>query len=425
MSSALLLATALWLAPPAGTPPPESPDLLRARAILARVPLIDGHNDLPWKIREHAPAPGDVAAYDLRGPTPGHTDLPRLRAGKVGAQFWSVYVPGDGPPADFLRVQLEQIDLARRMVARYPDDLALATTADELERAFRGGRIASLLGAEGGHTIVDDLAVLRAYHALGVRYLTLTHNVHTAWADCAVLPPRHGGLTAFGEEVVREMNRLGMLVDLSHVAPATMDDALRVSEAPVIFSHSSARALTDVPRNVPDDVLRRLPANGGVVMVTFLQAYVSIAAADARAARKRADAEIRRIRDPAERRRRQAELDARPAPRATLAEVADHIEHIRRVAGPDHVGIGGDFDGMTGAPLGLEDVSRYPYLFAELIRRGWSDADLEKLAGRNLLRVLRAAEAVAVRLQAARPPSLATIEPRGAPRGARAGGARR
>ncbi len=290
MPPALLLAAALWLAPPAGTPPAEDPALQRARAVLARVPLVDGHNDLPWTIREHPAGPGDVAVYDLRKATSGHTDLPRLREGRVGAQFWSVYVPGTIAPAALVRVQLEQIDLARRMVARYPEDLALVTTADELERAFRGGKIASLLGAEGGHTIVDDLAVLRMYHALGVRYLTLTHNVHTAWADCAALPARRGGLTPFGEEVVREMNRLGMLVDLSHVAPETMDDALRVSEAPVIFSHSSARALTDVPRNVPDDILRRVATNGGVVMVTFLQAYVSQEVADARATRTSAHA---------------------------------------------------------------------------------------------------------------------------------------
>lgn len=398
MLAAFLVAAALRLAPAA-----EDPALARARDVLARVPLVDGHNDLPWTIREHPAAPGDVAAYDLRARTGGHTDLPRLRAGQVGAQFWSVYVPGDRPAGELVRVQLEQIDLARRMIDHYAADLELVRTADELEAAFAAGKIASLLGAEGGHTIVDDLAVLRGYHALGVRYLTLTHNVHTAWADCAVLPPRHGGLTDFGEEVVREMNRLGMLVDLSHVAPDTMDDALRVSAAPVVFSHSSARALTDHPRNVPDDILRRLPANGGLVMVTFLPAYVSQAVADARAARKRA---LDGLRDPDARRRRAAELDASPPPRATLAQVADHIEHVRAVAGPDHVGLGGDFDGMSSAPVGLEDVSRYPHLLAELVRRGWTDEDLEKLAGRNLLRVLRAAEAVAARLQAERGPSL-------------------
>lgn len=396
MSPALLASAVLWLTAPAA----DDPALARAHAVLARVPLIDGHNDLPWTIREYKEAPGDVVAYDLRATTPGHTDLPRLRAGRVGAQFWSVYVPGDR--AEPVRVQLEQIDLAHRIVARYPDDLALARSADDIERAFKDGKIASLLGAEGGHTIADSLAVLRAYHSLGVRYLTLTHNVHTAWADCAALPPRHGGLTRFGEEVVREMNRLGMLVDLSHVSPETMDDALRVSEAPVIFSHSSARALTDVPRNVPDDILRRVAAGGGIVMVTFLPAYVSQTVAEAREARRKALAAADRL-PPAARAARRAKIEATPMPRATLAQVADHIEHVRRVAGVDHVGIGSDFDGMSAVPIGLEDVSKYPHLFAELARRGWTDAELEKLAGRNFLRVLRAAEATARRLQAARP----------------------
>lgn len=411
MILAVLISLATWLAPVS-----EDPALVRARAVLSRVPLIDGHNDLPWTIREYRAAPSDVAAYDLRGRTAGHTDLPRMRAGLMGGQFWSVYVPGEYVGAAAVRVQLEQIDLARRMVAQYPEDMALVGTADELEAAFRGGKVASLLGAEGGHAIADSLAVLRSYHALGVRYMTLTHNVHTAWADCAALPARHGGLTAFGEEVVREMNRLGMLVDLSHVAPETMDDALRVSEAPVIFSHSSARALTDVPRNVPDEVLRRVTANGGVVMVTFLPAYVSRAAAADRSARKAEQAEIANLKDPAERERRTKELAGRPRPAATLAEVADHVEHVRTIAGVDHVGIGSDFDGMSSAPVGLEDVAKYPYLFAELVRRGWSDEALEKLAGKNALRAMRAAEATALRLQAARGPSLATIEGLDGPR---------
>ena len=398
----MLLAS--WLAPLG-----EDPALLRARAVLSRVPLIDGHNDLPWAIREFKPAPGDVAAYGLRGRTSGHTDLPRMRAGLLGGQFWSVYVPGEYVGAAAVRVQLEQIDLARRMVGHYADELALVGTADELEAAFAAGKVASLLGAEGGHTIADSLALLRSYHALGVRYMTLTHNVHTSWADCAALPARHGGLTAFGEAVVREMNWLGMLVDLSHVSDATMMDALRVSEAPVIFSHSSARALTDVPRNVPDEVLRKVAANGGVVMVTFLPAYVSTAAAAERSERRLLQAEIAKLKDPGERARRTAELAARPRPPATLAEVADHVEYVRTLAGAEHVGIGGDFDGMTGAPVGLEDVSKYPYLFAELARRGWTDAELEQLAGKNVLRALRGAEATARRLQAERGPSLATI----------------
>lgn len=401
MVPAILLAAVTWLAPAAGVTRPGAPAvdpaLQRAYAVLARVPLIDGHNDLAWTVREFKGGPGDVAAYDLRTARAGHTDLPRLRAGRVGAQFWSVYVPGDRAAEGFVRVQLEQIDLARRIIARYPEAMTLVFGADEIDRAFRDGKIASLLGAEGGHTIDDSLAVLRSYYALGVRYMTLTHNVHTHWADCAALPGRHGGLTRFGEEVVREMNRLGMLVDLSHVADATMDDALRVSAAPVIFSHSSARALTDVPRNVPDEILRRVTSNGGIVMVTFLPAYVSQAAADDRELRRQAKG------------KRAPGIAARPPPRATLAQVADHVEHIRRVAGVDHVGIGGDFDGMSAAPVGLEDVSKYPQLFAELVRRGWTDAELEKLAGNNLLRVLRAAEAVA-RQQADRPASLATIE---------------
>ncbi len=407
MLALTLLSAALWFAPPG---PGEDPALLRARAVLARVPLIDGHNDLPWAIREHPAAPRDVAAYGLHHRTAGHTDLPRLREGRVGAQFWSVFVPGDLPARDLPRIQLEQIDIARRMVALHPDELALAGTAADVERIFAGGRIASLLGVEGGHTIVDSMAVLRMYHELGVRYMTLTHNVHTSWADCAALPARHGGLTPFGEAIVAEMNRLGMLVDLSHVSPATMDDALRVSEAPVIFSHSSARALTDVPRNVPDDILRRLTANGGVVMVTFLPAYVSRAVADDRALRGQAVAAARRLQDPVARRQALAELAARPPARATLADVADHIEHVRKIAGVDHVGLGSDFDGMSTAPVGLEDVSKYPALLAELARRGWSDAELEKVAGRNLLRALRAAEDVARRLQATRPPSNVTRE---------------
>lgn len=393
---------------PPDIPPTTDPELARAYGVLARVPLVDGHNDLPWTIRERAAS--DVAAYDLTQRTSGHTDLPRLREGRVGAQFWSVYVPGDLPAGDRVRIQLEQIDLARRMIERYPQDLEWVGTADDLERTFRAGKIASLLGAEGGHTLANSLATLRMYHALGVRYVTLTHNVHTDWADCAALPARHGGLTAFGEEVVREMNRLGVLVDLSHVSPATMDDALRVSEAPVIFSHSSARALTDVARNVPDEVLRRLPAQGGLVMVTFLPAYVSDEVASARAARKEALADAGRLSDPDARRQRVAEIEAQQPPRATLAQVADHVEHVRRVAGVDHVGLGSDFDGMSGVPLGLEDVSRYPHLLAELARRGWTDEELEKLAGRNLLRVMRAAEGVARRLQGERPPSLARLE---------------
>ena len=386
--------------------------LEHARQLLKSTPLIDGHNDLPWEIRESKTAPRDVAAYDLRGRTPKHTDLDRLKAGQVAAQFWSIYIPGEIKDSGFARVQLEQFDIARRMIARYPDRLALALTADDIERDFKRGRIASLLGMEGGHAIENSLGALRAYYDLGARYLTLTHNLTLDWADAALDSARHGGLTAFGQEVVREMNRLGMLVDLSHVSAATMSDALDVTEAPVIFSHSSARALTDHPRNVPDSILARLPRNGGVVMVTFVPAFVSPeAAAWDGQAREHFDQLKATVSDTAERRRLNDEWKAaHPQPPATLKQVADHIEHVRDVAGIDHVGIGSDFDGIDTVPQGLEDVSKFPELFAELIRRGWSDADLKKLAGQNLLRVLHAAEATAARLQKTRQPSTKTIE---------------
>jgi membrane dipeptidase len=388
--------------------------LEHARALLREAILIDGHNDLPWTIRTWTKAPRDVEAYDLRSRTAGDTDIERLRAGEIGAQFWSVYVPGEDREAGHARVQLEQIDIARRVIARYPEALGLALTADDIEREKRRGRIASLLGMEGGHALENSLGALRAYHELGVRYMTLTHNSTLEWADSANDAARHGGLTRFGEEVVREMNRLGMLVDLSHAAPDTMDDALRVSRAPVIFSHSSARALCDVPRNVPDSILRRLPANGGVVMVTFVASFVSKEFADSfepvweRLRRRAAE-----VKDPAERERiyREEVTAARArAPKVTIGQVADHVDHVRRVAGVDHVGLGGDYDGNSEWPEGLEDVSGYPRLFAELIGRGWSDEDLRKLAGGNVLRAMRAAEAVALRLQAERPASTATIE---------------
>lgn len=390
----------------------DDPALEHARRLLESTPLIDGHNDLPWEIRESKTAPRDVAAYDLRKRSPKHTDLARLAEGKLAAQFWSIYLPGDIKDSGFARVQLEQFDIARRMIARYPDRLALALKADDVERNFKRSRIASFLGMEGGHAIENSLGALRSYYALGARYMTLTHNVTLDWADAALDTARHHGLTEFGKEVVREMNRLGMLVDLSHVSPAVMSDALDVTQAPVIFSHSSARALTDHPRNVPDSILQRLPANGGVLMVTFVPAFVSPEAAIW-------DAEFQRqwerlkatVSDTAEQRRQAEEWrTAHPQPRATLAQVADHIEHVRKVAGVDHVGIGSDFDGIDTVPEGLEDVSHFPQLFAELIRRGWSDGDLKKLAGENLLRALRGAEATAARLQKTRAPSTKTIE---------------
>jgi membrane dipeptidase len=348
--------------------------LERAKRILRTTPLIDGHNDLPWAIRTDSSAPRDVEKYDLRSTTPGHTDLARLRAGMVGGQFWSIYIPAAARDSGAARVQLEQIDIARRVIAKYPE-LEWALTADALRASHRRGRIGSLLGLEGGHAIENSLGALRAYYDLGARYMTLTHSANIDWADSGTDSVRHDGLTRFGEEVVREMNRLGMLVDLSHVSPATMSDALNVTAAPVIFSHSSARGVTDHPRNVPDSILRRLPRNGGVVMVTFVPAFVS----------------------------------SNPA-RASLADVANHIDHIKRVAGVDHVGIGGDFDGISTTPVGLHDVSTYPALFAELARRGWTDAELRKLAGENILRVLARAEAVSARLKQTRPPSTKTIQ---------------
>ena len=327
----------------------------------------------------------DVAAYDLRKRTPGHTDIPRLRTGHVGAQFWSVYVPFEAVDEGAARVQLEEIDIARQLIARYPDQFELALSPSDVERIFGAGKIASMLGMEGGHAIENSLGALRAFYDLGARYLTLTHSESIDWADAGTGEVLHGGLPPFGEEVVREMNRLGMLVDLSHASPGTMSDVLDVTEAPVIFSHSSARALTDHVRNVPDSILRRMPRNGGLVMVTFVPSFVNEA--------------VRTYQGP-----------AAGTPQATLADVADHIEHVRTVAGVDNVGIGGDFDGITSTPVGLEDVSTYPALFAELSRRGWSEGDLRKLAGENLLRAWREAEAAARRIQRVRGPSHATIE---------------
>ncbi len=370
--------------------------LRRARKLLAEHPLIDGHNDLPWAIRQHPDAPGDLDAYDLTSSTPGHTDLPRLRAGGIGGQFWSVFVPAE-LGGGYARAQLEQLDLARRMVARYPGDMTLCRSADEVEAAMSAGRIGSLLGMEGGHVLEGSLGALRAFRDLGAAYLTLTHNANNEWADSATDEPVHGGLSDLGRDVVREMNRLGMLVDLSHVSPATMADALDTSEAPIIFSHSSARALCDVPRNVPDDILARLAGNGGICMVTFVAGFISKASADAVVP---ANDEFKRrsagMDDPTQLRALRNEiLDGVVVPRPALSEVADHVDHVARVAGVDHVGIGGDFDGSVVWPIGLEDVSGYPALFAELMSRGWADADLVKLANGNMLRVMREAEAVA------------------------------
>jgi membrane dipeptidase len=378
----------------------DPPALRHAVRLLSRHPVIDGHNDLPWTIRNDARARGNAAAYDLRRPTRGDTDLARLRAGRVGGQFWSVYIPGDLPGGRFARTQLEQIDIARDVIMRYPTHLAPAFTAADVERARDRGRIASLIGIEGGHAIEGSLGALRAYFDLGVRYMTLTHNVTLDWADSCNDVRRHGGLTAFGKEVVREMNRLGMLVDLAHTSPEVMGHALDVAEAPVISSHSSCRALTDVTRNFPDAILRRLPRNGGVVMITFVGPFVSQRAADAyRAAKATLRPRLRRVTSPSARRRiEKAYLRTHPLPKATIADVADHVDHARKMAGVDHVGIGGDYDGNDEWPVGMEDVSSYPLLFAELIRRGWSDRDLAKLSRGNIIRVMRDAEAVAARL---------------------------
>ena len=386
-------------------------DLARARALLAAIPLIDGHNDLPWALRETGCA--DFRGADLARPVGfTQTDLPRMAAGGLSGQFWSVYVPAELQGQAAVATTLEQIDLVHRMIQKYPDHLELALDAGDVERAIAAGRVASLLGAEGGHSIACSMGVLRTLYALGVRYLTLTHNASVPWADAATGEQKAGGLTAFGREVVREMQRLGMLVDLSHVSPGAMRDALAAAEAPVIFSHSSARALCDHPRNVPDDVLAALAAQGGVCMVTFVPAFVSPAVREwdrgltADMERRGLDPWDLSLREAAGRERAAAD----PPPPATVADVAAHIEHVRDVAGIEHVGLGGDFDGGVGMPGGLADVSCYPALFAELLERGWPEQDCAKLAGGNILRVLREAEAAARELSGRRPPSTARIE---------------
>ncbi|MFC8536861.1 dipeptidase [Streptomyces sp. NPDC057249] len=390
----------------------------RARALLAEYPVVDGHNDLPWALREQVGY--DLAVRDIATDQSAHlhTDIPRLRAGGVGAQFWSVYVRSDLAGDAAVSATLEQIDVVAELLDRYPADLRGALTADDMEAARAEGRIASLMGAEGGHSIANSLGTLRGLHALGVRYMTLTHNDNIAWADSATDEPGVGGLSPFGHEVVREMNRTGMLVDLSHVAATTMRDALTTSVAPVMFSHSSARAVCDHPRNIPDDVLGRLPANGGIAMATFVPKFVlPEAVAWTRAADENLRAHGLHHLDTTERAMKlhAAFEAANPRPAATAATIADHLDHMREVAGVDHIGIGGDYDGTAFLPQGLESVAGYPNLIAELLRRGWSAADLAKLTWQNAVRVLRAAEDVARDLRARRGPSHATIEELDAP----------
>jgi len=410
------LALLLLLAIPFGmlqAPPAPDPALVeRARALHKQWPLIDGHNDYPWALRENAER--DLDKLDIRKPQPSlMTDIPRLRAGGVGGQFWSVYVPVELQGQQAVTATLEQIDIVHRMMRKYPDTFELALTADDVERIFKSGKIASLIGMEGGHSIDNSLGVLRMFYRLGARYMTLTHSKNTAWADSCTDVPASNGLSPFGEEVVREMNWLGMLVDLSHVSPDTMEDAIRVSEAPVIFSHSSARAICDVPRNVPDKVLQMIPKNGGVVMITFVPGFISQAVAD-HGTKSAAALQAIRAQFPNNEASVNAAMERwraeNPEPRATLSQVADHIDHVKKIAGIDHIGLGGDFDGITSVVQGLEDVSKYPDLSAELLKRGYTDQDVKKILGLNVLRVMREAERVSMELHKKRGPSTATIE---------------
>ncbi|CAN5158132.1 dipeptidase [soil metagenome] len=381
----------------------------RIDRVLKATPLIDGHNDLPWELRNKYGSwveTTDLTKNSDKLPTPLMTDIARLHAGHVGGQFWSVYIPASvtGPAA--IQMTVEQIDIVHRLAARYPGDVEMAYTAADVVRIHKAGRVASLIGIEGGHQIGDNLAALRQFYALGARYMTLTHFLNNDWADSATDDPLHHGLTDFGRQVVREMNRIGMMVDLSHVSPETMKAALSATTAPVIFSHSDARALNDYPRNVPDDVLKQLGANGGVVMVNFYPSHLSAAytawSTDRTGERARLKALYTGQSD-----RAKAALEswdrAHPTPVVTIAEVANHIDYIAKIAGHDHVGLGGDLDGIEATISGLGGVDGYPNLFAELIRRGWSDADLAKLAGGNVLRVMRRVEAVSAAARASFP----------------------
>lgn len=409
----LLLAGALIST--AAAAPAQTPER-RVERVLAKTPIIDGHNDLPWEIREAYDfwrKPLDLDADTSRLEARLQTDLPRMRRGGVGGQFWSVWIPADLKGDEAIRVTLEQIDIVHRMVRRYPGRLEMASSAADIRRILKAGRIASLVGIEGGHQIGNSPAALRQFHALGARYMTLTHSKNNDWADSATDDPVHDGLTPFGKAIVGEMNRLGMMADLSHVSPKTMHDVLTASKAPVIFSHSNARALMDHARNIPDDVLKRLPANGGVAMVNFFPGFLSDSYRRRAAERDAEDARLKNLYS-GQPERRKAALDAwdsaHPAVEVPLGVVADHIDHVRKVAGIDHVGIGSDFDGISGtAPKGLEGVESYPALLAELARRGWSDGDLAKLAGGNILRVMERVEQVAAGMKA-EPPLIATRE---------------
>ena len=387
--------------------------LARARALHKQSLLIDGHNDYPWALREHDAA-RSLDTLDISKPQPSiMTDIARLKEGGIGGQFWSVYTPVELQGQAAVTATLEQIDIVHRMVRKYPQTFELALTADDVERIHKAGKIASLIGMEGGHSIDNSLADLRMFHRLGARYMTLTHTSNTPWADSATDTPKSNGLSSFGEDVVKEMNWLGMLVDLSHVSPDTMEDAIRVSQAPVIFYHSDARALNDHPRNVPDNILQLLPKNGGVIMVTFVPGFVSPKVNEWN---KRQTAEQDRLKalTPNDAAGVKAGVDkwtaANPAPEATIGDVADHVDHIRKVAGIDHIGIGSDFDGITQTVKDLDNVSTYPRLTAELLKRGYSEADIKKILGLNVLRVLREAEKVSKRLQAERGPSTAVFK---------------
>ncbi len=423
LGGAVALAMALGWASAAASADSAASDAARIERILAQTPLIDGHNDLPWELRERFAE--KAALTDLQqGAGALMTDIPRLHKGHVGGQFWSVFIPVEiqGPLA--VQVTIEQIDLVKALAKRYPSDLEMAYSAADVARIHKAGRIASLIGVEGGHQIDDSLPVLRQMYALGARYMTLTHTKNTAWADSATDKPVHHGLTPFGREVVREMNRMGMLVDLAHVSEDTMKDALQVSRAPVIFSHSSSRALVDNARNVSDDVLRLVAKNGGVVMINFYPGFDSDARFRWTAARSGEQARLNAPTfgiDLGQPEKASAALklweQQHPEPPVGISDVADHIDHVRAVAGVDHVGLGSDFDGIPEAVTGLSSVDQFPALLMELMRRGWSDADIAKVAGGNVLRAMREAEAVSARLQATEPPSAATLAGLDAPAG--------